>query len=381
MPIRCDIQQDRSISRLLRLVAVCLTSAALLAGCATAKHFNKALEEPAEASGKAADVVESAAADVLRANALGLVESPPDTPDELVCATQEGLRASAINLRQFNVALEAVDDVATKPDDVSFAGYIAQIRKNKEALAAAGEAPGAEQQAAEKQRQADYNRCKALFPADWNAGPRLTKDGAMQLHGITPTLGIVLAFRDVALALLQYGEAAQREAAIRATVARLVPQLKTSVANLRAPVNGASFGSRVVYAAPAPGQSTAALEMNKSNLGAAVSIQRWMTAMQLRADWESLAPCRAAKAPLACLGKAEARATAADFAAQVAIYRNLAKIDDKKVLDALDAAVAKAEKASSGQASLADILDALFGIGDAVADVAGKVDAVKEARN
>jgi hypothetical protein len=374
MSSRIDLPQCPTAAKVVSLLA-CL---ALLGGCATAKNFNNALAEPVATSSKAAEVVASAAADVLRANAFGLVESPPANPIELVCATQEGLRGTTINLRQFSEALEAVDKVASKPDDTSFSGYISQIRKNQEAIAAAGGAPNAEQQIAAKKRVAEYNRCKALFSADWNANPRLSADSAMQLHGMTPTLGIILAFRDLALTLLKYGEAAQREEAIKATVASLVPQLDEAVKRLAAPLDPAAFGSHVVYASSA---SPLALEMNKSNLGASLSIQRWMTAMQIRGSWENLAACRKAQSPATCMGNADARANAADFAVQIASYRNLAKINDQSVLEALGGAVKKARKASDGKASLAEIMDALFGIGDAVADIADKADAIKKAKD
>lgn len=150
MALLSDFPQAQAVTgsfhRLLGGVAI----AALLTGCATSKHFNNALTEPAKASTKAAEVVASAANDVLRANALGLVDTPPADPTELVCATQEGLRAATSNLGQFGDALETVGKVAEKPDNVSFAGYIHQIRKNKEAIAAAGDAPEVERQLAEK---------------------------------------------------------------------------------------------------------------------------------------------------------------------------------------------------------------------------------------
>jgi hypothetical protein len=121
--------------------------------------------------------------------------------------------------------------------------------------------------------------------------------------------------------------------------------------------------------------------MNKSNLGAALSIRRWMTAMQVRATWQSLAACRAAVPTDPCLANGGARANAADFAAQVASYRTLAKLDDKAILAELRDALAKARAAHDRKASLADLLDALSTIGDAVSDIGDSVDAVKAARN
>lgn len=203
----------------------------------------------------------------------------------------------------------------------------------------------------------------------------------MQLHGIAPTLGMVLAFRDIAQTLLKYGEAAQREEAVKATVAQLLPQLEEAVHRLAAPVDPTRFGSRVVYAAPAAGAAAPAQAMNQSNLGAALSIQRWMTAMQVRATWDSLAACRAGAGAQSCLGNADARANAADFAAQVANYRNLAKLDDRVILQGLEDAVKKARAASERHASLGDVIDALSTVGDAVGEIGDGVDALKAARN
>lgn len=381
MYIQCNFQQVSSTASVVRLCISGLASLTLLMGCTTTKNFNNALTEPAVISAKAAEVVAAAASDVLRANVLGLVESSPESPIELVCATQEGLRSTTINLRQFSEALEAVGKVAAKPDNVSFTGYISQIRKNKEAIETSGGAPNIEQQLAAKSRVDEYNRCKILFAADWSASPKLSSDGSMQVHGFTPTLGVILAFRDVALALLKYGEAAQREQAIKATVAVLLPQLEQSVQKLAAPVDANTFGSRVVYATITPGAPALAQEMNKTNLGASVSIQRWMTAMRIKANWNALGPCRMGQPMNACLGNADARANAEDFTAQISNYRNLAKINDQKILKALGDAVRKARAASDQQASLSDIFDALFTIGDAVSDIADKVDAAKQATN
>ncbi|WP_157201233.1 hypothetical protein [Massilia sp. Root418] len=365
-----------TVRSFLPAVAALFTLAAL-GGCSTAKTFNNALEEPVAALAKAAAVVQAAESDVIQANALGLVEQPAANPQSLVCGAPEGLSATAADLQQFSDALETVSKVATKPDDTSFAGYVKQIRKNKEAQANADGAPGAELQAAAKKKKDNFNRCMALFAADTAANAKLSADPALNATAIAPVVGLIMAWGDLAKELLKYGEAAQREKAVRATVASLLPQLEEARKELAEDTKDGKFGSKVVYPASA---SPLATQMNRSNLGASITIRRWMTAKSIRANWDSLAPCRSAATPRNCLASAADRAAAAELSLQIANYRSLYKIDDKKILDALKAGLDQAQKANAS-VSLPDLMDALMGIGDAVTSISDKVDAVHKARD
>jgi len=345
-----------------------------LCGCGTASKFSDALSDSASDASKAADVATSASSDVLKAHALGLVDSKNFQFERGVCSSSGGTLTVADDLSQFSDALDTVNKVAKKPDDISFAGYVSQIRKNQAAIKAAKKDSNAEKQASLQKRAKNYATCVELFKADIDPQTRLEFNSTFHANNIGPVLGVFLTFRDVATALLQYGEAAQRERAVRETIKSLVPQLQEVVDDLKN-TDLSVLDTHVSY----PSSAQKAIDLNKSRLGATISIERWMVAQQINSIWNHLKSCRSGTIPSTCISDRDKRDDAADIATLTATYRSLAKIDANDVVDSLNSAIQKASKADT--ASIADLFDGLFAIGDAVSTISDKVDAVKKARD
>ncbi len=352
--------------------AVYAMGAILLSGCASTGGVSAALSDPADTVKTASEVVGSAEIDLLSFVAMGEIKAPPSLSD-LVCVPTNGPKVTSAELGLFSDALDTINKVNTKPDDTSFAGYVTQFRKNKAAIDDASAPPGIEKKNALEKELNAQDRCKKLFEADSSVSKQPSSTG-FHVNSIAPFIGVALAVRDLATSLLQYGEAAQRAKAVQATIEKLIPQLNDGLKELAKDADPATFGYIVTYPQSVAGP---AVEMSKSNLGAALTIRRWAIAHTINAIWDELKQCRTSSA---CIRSGLARSSANEFGVKVQAYRSLSKLDDKKILADLKDATEAADKASKNK-SIAAAFDAVFTIGDAVSGIADKVDAVKKARD
>ncbi|GGB87341.1 hypothetical protein [Pseudoduganella buxea] len=354
------------LSRTLQMAAPVL--ALLLAGCAATpasrSGFTQALAEPAAAAGEARLLARQAADDAEKLYVLGAGPYQIIDFGRKVCVPVSGPAAADAALGVFGDALALVQQVGATPDDVGYAGYIAQLRLNaanrREAdLPAAGTGTTAAQQ-----------RCRELFSADAAGvvGQYQPGVGPAALPGIAP----MLALDDLARSILAVLEATSRDEAVTETVKRLVPKLEQAEAVLRqAP--GSSFGPYIQHA---PASAPAACAMNQTTLGAMVTLRRWMVAQTLLAQQRALKNCRWPD----CLGTADGRRNVDDLVANMRLYRGLAALDTAQTLALLHAGVTQAREVADGKRTPAQLLDALVAIADAVSTVSDKRDAWRAAR-
>jgi len=332
------------------------------------------MEDPLKVVTQASLLAESAEVDVLKAYAVGMTSVHPiGGLADVVCVRWAGPSAAQSYLSVFSEGVDTVKKVGEKPVDTSYAGYIRKFRENSES-AAAVDVDVERAKAAEKARLA-LERCKALiasdFAADKSLSPVPTRGAA--ILAIVPA---ILALDNLIKSGLSLIEAAQREAAVRATIIGLIPQLREARTALAATPT-AAFGPMVTFAADTPSVAT---DMNKSNLGATITLRRWFIAQQLSAQWSYLQQCRDRKR-LNCLGEPDVDRTLNKFAVNVATYRGLAKIDSTKVLAALQAAIDGAAQSLKSAGNPVNLIDAIVGLADAfsgISDAYGSYDKTRD---
>lgn len=332
----------------------------LLAACSTTSDFSRGMGEPLKVLNQAAAIADGAESDVLRAHALGMSGTQSPLSDS-VCVKWAGPSVTQSGLALFADAYETVGKVAEKPTDTSYAGYIQKFRENTENGAELD--VKTEQEKARQKAIAKMDRCKLLFLADIGPGVSLAPLPT-RAAALPEIFGTVLALDKLIKAGLALMEAAQREAAVRATISGLIPQMREAQQSLSAPVT-AAFGPVVrfpdVTAQPV-------LAMNSSAVGATITIRRWFVAQQIVGQWAYLQPCRERKRAN-CLGEPEVNRVVNKLVENVARYRALSRIDSTKVLSSVDAAINAAEASLQTGKNPANLIDALVGLADAVSTI------------
>lgn len=343
-----------------------------LVGCTSSVQFNRVMEKPAAAAKGAAEVARGADQDLIRALALGVykADGAADFPIVL-CWPRKGPDVAGANLMTFADALQTVNKVAEKPQDTSYAAY---IRRFGELEKAGNRDVKAERAAALKEIQAARERCELLAVQDAQGRLVDVSDVGVALT-VPPIVGQILALDQLIKALVAQTEKAARAAVVREVIRNLLPQLREAVGEL-AKEPGPTFGPRVVYPT---GTSKDAETMNRTVLGATITIRRWFVGTQARAQWAALEGCRKGAPSTGCLGRHSEVALADSLVGNAYAYRALAQNDSQKLLDQLSKATDGAEAATK-EGSLADMIDALIGIGDALSGISDKYEAYRKTR-
>jgi hypothetical protein len=348
-----------------------LTMPLALGACVSAE-FTKGMAEPVQTLKQSARVTGGADGDVLKAYAAGMVSDAviPSLPD-LVCIPSAGPAVVSKNLGVFADSLDVVKQVGEKPSDTSYAGYIKKMRENAANAASAG-AGNNDEAAAQLKLVKQWTRCMALLAADdsQDSLQRMPKASGALPAGI----GKTLALDAVLKVLLGQIESAQREAAVQDTIKALIPVLESAREELKqAP--SASFGPFVKY--PDDQASAPAFEMNKTIVGAAVNIRRWLLAKQIASQWTALATCRTA---MSCLKDPATHRVLDDFTTNVVQYRALARVDAAKIVSSLDTAIAAARSSFEAGKKIENWIDSLIAVSDAVTDLSDVYGKFEEAK-
>ncbi len=351
-----------------------VTCAATLSACSTTSDFSRALEEPVKVTNAAAAVVTDSSTDIMEISAFGLRTDAVVDPGEIACIPTPGPASAGDDLSVFGDSLDAVQKVGAAPKDTSYAGYIRQFRQNRDAMKPPASLDARNKERDDKLTEAQ-TRCTTLFAADISARTALAHKTVVK-GAVLPFIGIVMAWNEVIKDGLAAAEQAQREAAVRETVKRAIPDMKLARDHLFGPIApeaAPAFGPIVQYP---DGASALVSDPNKTVLGAVINVRRWYVAQIVKSDWDRLQSCRTAQ-DFACLGDPAARAVASDFSANGLAYRKLAGIDVAKIKVALDSAITGAEQ-SVDKGSFSNLLDALATIGDSVSTISDAVGKAKK---
>ena len=354
-------------------IVITVLGCLFVSACSTTTDFTRALDDPVKTSTQAATLADAADKDVLKATAVGWVDGKLPEMPELVCKPWAGPSAASNDLAVFGDALDTVKRVGEKPDDTSYAGYLRQFRENADNLVAA-KAFEQIQQVARGKSVAAQNRCLALFNADVSARPPLKSKPAPKGAALPAIFGIVVALDGLVKTVLAQAENIQRQAAVRATIQNLIPQMSAAKKEL-AGAPTAAFGPLVQFPQSA---SPEALAMNESVLGAAITVHRWFVAQTIDAEWMELKACRDARG-VACFGQRSIQATIDDLASNVDLYRSLARIDADKILKDLGSAIDGAQKSLDSR-NPASWLDALVALSDALTSISDANATFKKAK-
>lgn len=365
---------------MLKLISV-IPVIALLSACGTAANFTRGMEEPVAVLKKASGIAEEAEADILKSYAIGILNEPVVSPGEaadalksvVVCRPWMGPSTVVKNLTVFTDSVDTVKKVGEAPADTSYRGYIRKFREN--AAAAAPVDAVKEQADADTKAEKAAASCASLFLTDAADGSTLRSFTAPGQGALPVLIGKILALDGLIKGVLAQAEAAQREAAVRRTVEYLIPQLSAASDALKSPVSP-SFGPVVNYG---PGAASAAVDMNKSVLGATITIRRWHVAKQLKEQWAYLKPCRDTK-PFACLADPLQQQVVTSFATNVRVYRSLSAVDPRTVEKSLQASI-EAAKGSLKSGGIAGVIDALIGFSDSVKGLSDAYDAYDKSKD
>ena len=352
-----------------------LLVAALLSACSTSGNFTRGMEEPLAVLRKAATIAEDADNDILRSYAIGVLEDGfiGNPEPEVICKPWAGPVTTKKDLEVFTDGVETVKKVGEAPSDTTYSGYIRKLREN--AAAAKPRDYETEQAEAAKKAAAALARCKMLFIADTRAGSGLKSMPAAPGSATPALVGRILGLDSLIKGVLAQAEAAQRAVAVRKTVEYLIPQLEKAREELGLDV-GPSFGPMVTYPS---GTKAEILEMNKTVLGATITLRRWHIAKQIQEQWTYLGECRKANGS-GCMGEPLKRMVTDSFVANVRAYRGLSAIEPVKIAMSLEAAVGAARDwLKTG--GVTGVIDALVTVSDAVESMGeayGKYDKSKD---
>lgn len=346
----------------------------LLSGCATQANFTAALEKPAKQASATRVVTNEAQRDTARIYTLRLTgDIYPLT--SLACTPATSLNNLDGALGAFGEALETIAEVGKAPPDTKYASYVKQFRKNdkyikeaktsgtQEAMQKAKDATKAEQQAA-------LQRCTALYSADVVATVKKSSPPDPQAaFGISA----FFALNELIKAGLAAGEGVQRERAVELTASALTPGLRAAYTQLSDAPDKA-FAPYIDYSAQSA--TNPAVTMNKSQLGAALNIHRWLLAQRIAQLDAAIGKTR----NLQCLADANCRRNLDDLITAIEEYRTLAAVDAVVILDALDSGIKKAEAAADGKQTWAQFLDGLLAVADAINGINDKYDAYQTSK-
>jgi hypothetical protein len=336
-----------------------LALAVLLAGCA-ADAQKPDLTAASTAATNAAAVAHNVESEIREARLLDLVEKEtlapsPKVPPALVCVSSPSAELTAKELGAYADAINAVAKVAAKPKDASYAGYLQQFKKNREAIEAAAKTPEEASEKDLKQTQEAQARCSSALISDLQEhllGPQIEGNRFV----ITALPAAVADINGMILGLLSVTEQAQRAVAVRKAAKHMIITLQAATQKLSDPPEDTDYRLK--------GESSSRLENT-------LAIHRWFAAQRLQGDWDALHAAQAQK------NKAGAWEAADRFAADAQSYVKLSANDPQKLLKDLQKAVDDAARLDD-KTSVEEIVESLANIGTALAGVDDKYKAFRK---
>jgi hypothetical protein len=336
-----------------------LALAVLLAGCA-ADAPKPDLTPAATAATNAAAVAHNVESEILEARLLDLVEKESlapssKVPPALVCVPSPSAELTAKELGAYADAINAVAKVAAKPKDASYAGYLQQFKKNREALEAAAKTPEEESEKDLKQTQEARSQCTSALISDVQKhllGPEIAGDRFV----ITALSAAVADINGMILGLLSVAEQAQRAVAVRKAAQHMIITLQAATKLLSEPPENTDYRLE--------GESSSRLENT-------LAIHRWFAAQRLQGDWDALHAAQAQKS------KAGVWEAADRFATDAQNYVKFSAVDPQKLLKDLQKAVDDAARIDD-KTSVEEIVESLANIGTALAGVDDKYKAFRK---
>lgn len=286
---------------------------------------------------------------ILKNHELALVVCTPPSNDVDVTAKDLGAFADAINM---------VGKIAAKPASTTYSGYLAQFKKNQDAINAAPPDKvqnDKDEKAKDKKAQA---LCAKLFETDIGVS-MLQGQAAVAPADFAPAVASVVAVDSLIKAILAAGEQAQREIAVRKALSNLTQILNDAITSL----NMAPAADDYILAAPAGKPET--------RFGNTFAIHRWFAAQRVHVDWS-----RIMAAPTA----AEKWKDVDIFVTDSTTYQSLAAIDTDKIMTQLKSALDAATK-NPDSASLGEILDGMSSVASALSGINNSYAAYRKTRN
>jgi hypothetical protein len=330
-----------------------------LGGCA-ANAQKPDLTSASTAATNAATVAHSVESEILEARLLDLVEREslapsPKVPPALVCEPSPSVALTAKELGAYADAINAVSKVAEKPKHATYAGYLQQFKKNRQAIEAASKTPEEASEKDLKQTEEAQSRCSSALSSDLTK--RLVGPGPQANRlAVTALSAAVADINGMILALMSAAEQAQRAVAVHKAAEHMIVTLKDATQKLSESPEDTDYRLE--------GESTSRLENT-------LAIHRWFAAERLQGDWDALLAAKAQK------NKTSAWEDADRFAAHAQNYVRLSANDPQKLLKDLQNAVDNAGKIDD-KTSLEEIFEALGNIGTALSGVDDKYKAFRK---
>jgi len=346
------------------------------AGCAS--QPTKTMTDAVSNATKAAQVAHDSERQVVSAQLLGLVQKSSLNRGDAalpatVCLLNQQEEAVADDLGAYADSVNAVSKAATKPDDTSYSGYAAQFRKNQALIAQ--EPTDLQKQQLEQATllKASESLCEKLMASDLSDGKLITNPvpaGGLAVLGV---VAVVASIDQLVKSGLGALEGLQRQAAVKHVMDNAIVTMRASYGQLSERLDPSKErGPYLVYS----DATSEAGNRNATRLGMVLSIQRWMLAQRLRAEWHQFAACTSDT----CITDWSKWQVADTFIIDRDTYLALAATDPNKTLKALNQSIEDAAR-NQDSASITSILDALSSIANSISDVNNKYQAYRKTRN
>lgn len=318
---------------------------------------------------RAAEIAHESERQVKAAQLLGLIyRFSQDRSDNAipatVCIQSQQSETVASDLGSYADAINLVSKTAAKPEDTSYSGYAAQFRKNQALVAEPRPDPVAQDKAQRELFKNAENTCRELLSSDLNDGklvaPLLPAGAAPGILGVAATAAAIDQLIKGGLGVV---EGLQRQIAVRHVMENALDTMDATLAQLSQSVDAAN--DHEIYLAYSAPDSEAA-KRSRSRLGMVLSMQRWILAQRLRAEWRQLAACNDA----ICATDWKNWQVVDSFLTDRDKYLALAASDPNATLKALKESIENARKQKNG--SIPSILDALSALSNSISDIDDK---------
>lgn len=338
----------------------------LLAGCAT---LNPDLNNAATQATDAANTVKTVNREILIARVLNLVtyqteQSRPSLENVVCIPSSPSVELTVKELSAYADAINLVGKVAAKPESTTYSGYLKQFKKNQAVIDANPTDPVELAKKDDEETLKAQKKCYESLKSDFNAKLTIPKS---RLGGMAPAaaLATIVSIDNLVKTVLASLEQAQREEAVRKTMADMLVVMEDATEKLKQPAGQDDYNIMVNGEAP------------KTRLENSLAIHRWIAAKRLQTDWRRLQACEKNKG---CGANWTMWQAADTFVADIDAYRTLAAIDSAKLLEKLNKAVDTARD-NNDKASLADILDSMSAIANALSGINDKYTAYRKTLN
>jgi hypothetical protein len=331
----------------------------LICGCATTTPTPD-LRAAAKKATDAAAVAHAVEFDVLEARLLDLVDREslapsPKVPAALVCRPSPSVELTAKELGVYADAITAVGKVADKPKDATYAGYLAQFKKDREAIEAASKTPEEASEKDAKETSEAQARCISALSTDVDKH-LLGPPPAGAAFALTALPAAVADINGMILSLVGLAEQAERQVAVHKAAEHMMVSLRDATRLLSEPPGDSDY--------VLPGEASSRLENT-------LAIHRWLVAQRLQDDWQALHRAREQRNSTSMFQSAD------QFAANASVYVQLSATDPQKLLKALQKAVDDAGKIDD-KTSIDEIFTSLGNIGAALSSVDDKYKAFRK---